>query len=120
MGANRGMRGNGGQRPLQKSNTISFPEKHFRSPVDVINAVIKELRQAQVDIEKVSFFEEPLEAVVQIKKASPPKRKPTWFKKMARFRKKQRPPTFLKLSVLQSSSHSKPFQLRYEIVSTGM
>lgn len=110
---------NDSQLNCQKADGISFSKKHFKSSLDVINAVIKELREAQIDINKVAFFEDPLEAIVHINKAEEHKAGFLWLKILP-ISKRHNSIMQLKLSVFQKTNPHIPYLLKYEILPNSI
>lgn len=101
----------------RQAKTIAFPRKHFKSPEDVISSVIRELRKASIKIHRVSFFEDPLEAIVQIDKLKPKNKTSILLKLLGIRQKSQKSRQHLKLYVLKNSNKQSPFQLKYEFVT---
>lgn len=95
---------------------ISIPEKKLRSSSQVLNKVIVELRKTGVDIQKISLFEEPLEAIVQINKSKRPKAKSSWSQIIRNSKKKHNFTVSVKLNVFREPNAQNQFLLKYEIL----
>lgn len=97
-------------------DTISLPNKSGGTRIEILNALIKALREAQLDIQNVAVFEHPLEAVVQIRNSGQFRQKQSLFEKLSKLRGRKTPPIFLKLGVERRPSTESPFLLKYEIL----
>lgn len=102
------------QQTSNKGVVIPIPEKQLKSSFQVLNKVIVELRKTGIDIQKISFFEEPLEAIVQINKPEQGKAKSSWLQIIRK--KKHNSMVSVKLNVFREPNAQNLFNLKYEIL----
>ena len=103
----------------QNFSILPVSDKCFNSSVEVLNAVIIELRKTEIDIQKISFFENPLEAIIYINKPERRRTRFSWSQILRSSKRKHLSTIRLKLNVLQMSNAQNPFLLKYEILPTS-
>lgn len=103
----------------QRASIFPIPETQLKTSIQVLNRVIVEMRKTKMDIQKISLFEDPLEAIVQINKVEPPKTKPSWLQIASNSKNKPASTLRLKLNVFPAPNVQNLFLLKYETLPAG-
>jgi len=98
------------------SGNIAIENKASKTSIEILNAVIQELREAQINIQKVSVFEDPLEAIIHIRTTPHQSVTRSWFRILDIFKTDETAMLFLKLRVQNKLNTRTPYLLKYQIL----